>query len=278
MIVVNRTPTINTLVIPSAEARVLALLNAQQVPNMPRATWSIGKRKLTLYLTIHYNGPKVPAFGNPRGELDQLRGDARWHMRPGAFGVKNGADGIQYHGGTLSDGSNWRFRAFDDMLWHCGNSIGNTQSIAWHIPIGGAQVMTSQQLASLYRVFKTFREVYGIKTVNLVGHMEWKSTDCPGTIQPRIREYRAGEMIPTPIVWYRTLYNANCREAPDCVTPAPIALHGTAITPAGTTFAVDKIIENGVPYNGNPTYVHRADAIGFYHMSVVTPASIVNFL
>jgi len=259
------------------EAQVIATLAAQQVPNMPRATWSIGKRPGTDHLTIHYNGPEVKAFGNPRAELDQLRSDARWHMRPGAFGVSSGADGIQYHGGTISDGSNWRFRAFDDMLWHCGNSYGNRMSIAWQLPIGGKQQLTSRQLASLYRVFVAFRTIYGIKTVNIVGHMEWKSTECPGTIQPQIIAFRNDAIRPTPIVWYRTLYNANCREAPDAATPAPIALGGTAVYPKGTIFAVDEIKENGVPYNGNPTYVHRADRIGFFHISVVTPATDVDF-
>jgi hypothetical protein len=196
-------------------------------------------------------------------------------MRPGAFGVRSGADGIQYHGGTLSDGSQWRFRDLQDLLWHCGNAEGNNNSLAWHIPIGGTQTVTSKQLAALYRAFRAARDIYGVQVVSIVGHKEWKTTSCPGTIQPHIIAYRNGAIVPQPIVWYKTLYNANVRTAPD--VNSPIALNGAAITPKGTTFAVDEIIEDGVPYKGNPTYVHRADHLGFYHISVVAPVGDVDF-
>lgn len=259
------------------ERQMLSILGAVQVPNLPRANWTIGTRKGTTHLTIHYNGPAVPSYGNIRGELDQLRADARWHMRPGAFGVPSGADGIQYHGATLSDGSQWRLRDLQDLLWHCGNSYGNGRSIAWHLPLGGKQYPTSLQLRGMRRVFEAARVAYGIKRVNLVGHREWKSTECPGAnIFPQIIDYRNKAVYGTPIVYYRTTVNANCREAPD--VGSPIALGGTAVYPAGTIFGVDEIKENGVPYNGNPTYVHRFDGVGFFHMSVVTPATDVDYL
>lgn len=259
------------------EKQMIGMLFALQVPNMPRASWTIGTRQLTTHLTVHYNGPAVPAFGNIRGELDQLRADARWHMRPGAFGVASGADGIQYHGDTLSDGSHWRNRDFQDLLWHCGNAYGNKASLAWHLPLGGKQIPTSKQLRGLFYVFQAARVAYGIKHVNLVGHREWKATECPGAnIYPHILDYRNSEAYGKPIVAYKTIYNANCREAPD--VSSPIALGGQAVYPAGTVFGVDEIKENGVPYNGNPTYVHRADGIGFFHISVVTPSGDVDFV
>lgn len=257
------------------EKQFLEIIRAVQVPNLPRATWTIGTRQLTTHLTIHYNGPAVPSYGNIRGELDQIRADARWHMRPGAFGVPSGADGIQYHGGTLSDGSQWRFRDQQDMLWHCGNAYGNKASLAWHCPIGGKQYPTSKQLRGLYYVYNAARIAYGIKRVSIVGHREWKATECPGNLFPPTLDYRNQATYGTPIVFYKTIYNANCREAPD--VNSPIALGGTAVFPSGTIFAVDEIVENGVPHNGDPTYVHRADGIGFFHISVVFPASNVEF-
>lgn len=259
------------------ELQMLGIIGARQVPNLPRANWSIGTRAATTHLTVHYNGPAVPSFGYIPGELDQIRADARWHMRPGAFGVPSGADGIQYHGGTLSDGSNWRFRDLQDMLWHCGNSYGNKFSLAWHIPIGGKQVPTSKQLRSLFYVFNAARTAYGITRVNLVGHREWKATECPGaSLFASVLDYRNKAIYGTPIVFYETIVNANCREAPD--VGSPIALGGSAVYPAGTIFTVDEIKENGVPYNNNPTYVHKADGVGFFHISVVKPASDVDFL
>lgn len=259
------------------ELQLIEMIGAIQVPNMPRANWSIGTRALTTHLTVHYNGPAVPSYGNIRGELDQLRNDARWHMRPGAFGVPSGADGIQYHGGTLSDGSQWRFRDFQDHLWHCGNAYGNKASLAWHLAIGGKQYPTSKQLRGLYQVFRAARIAYGIKQVSIVGHREWKATECPGAnIFPQILDYRNKAIYGVPMVAFKTIVNANCREAPD--VNAPIALGGAAVYPAGTIFLADEIKENGVPYNGNATYVKRADNVGFFHISVVMPASDVDFL
>lgn len=254
------------------EKQMIAMIGARQVSNLARADWSIGTRDGTTHLTIHYNGPPVAAFGYVPGELDQIRADALYHMRPGAFGVPDGADGIQYHGGTLSDGSNWRFRDFQDYLWHCGNSYGNGFSLAWHIPIGGTQAPTSKQIKGLYYAFNAARIAYKIVHVNIVGHKEWKSTECPGVpLWNRLMEYRSSATYGTPITYFVTKYNANCREAPDVASP--IALGGKAVYPAGTIFPVDEIKEDGVPYNGNPTYVHRGDHIGFFHISVVRPAT-----
>lgn len=250
---------------------IIGGLNIPILERVPRAQWTIGTRKATRYFTVHYNGPKVPGFGMPKLEADQIRSDARYHMRPGAFGVASGADGIQYHGGTLSDGTNWLFRSVTDLLWHSRNFEGNNFSISWHLPLGDTQQPTTAQIASLFNVIDAFRREYPLIAVTGVkGHKEWASTACPGNVMPYVIDYRNVHTFGKPIQYFVTSVNANCRTAPDI--SAPIALDGKAVTPAGTTFGVDAIVI-GKPYNGDPHWVHRADSIGFYHMSVVHSAT-----
>lgn len=248
---------------------IIGGLDIPKLDNVPRANWSIGTRgnQPPRYFTVHYNGPRVPTFGYVKGEKDQIRSDARYHMRRGAFGVSSGGDGIQYHGGTFSDGSSYLFRDVRDRLWHCGNYEGNQWSIAWHLPLGDDQEPTALQIRGLYNVIDAFRYMYpSIAGVNVKGHKEWKSTLCPGKVMPYILSYRSGATFGKTIQWFRTIVNANCRVAPD--VRSAIALNGRMVTPAGTIFGVDAIV-SGVLYDGDPTYVHRADGIGFYHMSVV---------
>jgi hypothetical protein len=244
--------------------------------NVPRAGWSIGTRPgAPRYFTAHYNGPRVPGFGYVKAEKDQIRADARYHMRPGALGAKSGGDGIQYHGGTFSDGSNWLFRSINDILWHCRNFEGNQFSISWHIPIGDGQQPTTAQIRGLYIAINAFRRQFpSIAITGVKGHKEWSTTPCPGAVMPHILDYRNSGTYGTPIQYFKTTVNANCREAPSVA--APVALGGKAITPAGTIFAVDALVR-GTPYRptGNAyidddVYAHRADGIGFYHISVVT--------
>lgn len=236
---------------------------------IPRATWQIGKRPYTTHITVHYNGPKVPGAGVPKLERAQLIADARYHMRPGALGARSGGDGIQYHGATLSDGTNVVMRELDAMLWHCANYEGNRCSLSWHIPIGEGQYPTLEQLYSFRKALDILRAIYNIPVVNVKGHREWSSTRCPGNMMPYVVGYRAGkEFVTGSVEWYVTIANANVRTAPD--VDSPIALDGTAVTPNGTVFAVDAIVE-GISYKGDPKYVHRADGLGFYHDSVVAP-------
>lgn len=232
---------------------------------MKRANWSIGVRPRTRYFTVHYNGPPVKAFGNPQGEIAQLQFDAVWHMRPGGVGAVNGADGIQYHGATLSDGTNLQLRNWNAKLWHCGNFTGNEESVAWQIPIGGAQRATEIQLHNLFNiVIPSFQHEYGILVVNIKGHMEWKATDCPGTLQPLILDWRSRNSGILELAYYQTLVNVNVRESPEVQSayPGNIALDGSAVIPAGTRFAVDKIVFGTIYHNVN-TYLHRADGLGF---------------
>lgn len=245
--------------------------------SLPRATWSIGTRRGTRNFTLHYNGPAVGAFGYPNGERSQLISDARYHMRKDAFGPGAAGDGIMYHGATLSDGTSLQMRDWMAKLWHAGNAEPNEYGIAWHLPLGGAQRPTAAQRASVFAVIAAARLVWpGITVAAVKGHCEWKATSCPGQAFEIVKSYRAGDAPATlpsasmpPVQWFRTRYPANTREAPD--PEAAIALHGAAVWGPGITFAVDKIIEDGMPWRGVPVWVHRADGVGFIHLSAVEP-------
>lgn len=239
---------------------------------LPFKTWRIGRRaSAPRYFTAHYNGPHVPAFGYVPGEKSQIISDARWHMRAGAFGVASGADGIQYHGGTLSDGSNWLFRDINDILWHCGNYEGNNWSIAWHMPLGGMQQMTNAQRIGLSNAIGAFRREFGIHASNVRGHLEWKPTACPGTIMTYVRVWRSYALANSPTMYFKTKVNANCRTSPEVKLDGSNIVHidgKPLVTPANTIVPIGALIEDGIPYQNDPTYVWRSDGIGFYHYSV----------
>jgi hypothetical protein len=237
-------------------------LDIPMLDGIPRATWNIGRRTVTRYFTVHYNGPAVPGAGNARIEKEQIRSDARYHMRPGALGAKSGGDGIQYHGGSLSDG-NWLFRDIFDLLWHSANYTGNTQSISWHLPIGDNQKPSPRQIVDLYKAIRAFQQAFFIPTINVKKHLEWSNTACPGVhLSAVVSEFRE-QVVTTPIVYYKTKVNARIRERADTASRI------LGVVPAGTVFAVTRIIEDGKPYDNSPTYVERFDG-GYHHMSTVT--------
>ena len=223
---------------------------------LARAKWSIGTRPRTRYFTLHYNGPSVKAYGNPKGEIAQLEFDARFHM-----GTYLNADGIQYHGATLSDDTNLQLRDWEAKLWHCGNYVGNEESIAWTVVFGGTQRANVRMLRSIFQVvFPAFQREYGILTINVKGHKEWKKTLCPGTLFGNLIDWRNNQQPETLLMWFETVVNVNVREAPD--VKSPVALNGNAVIPRGTTFGVDSIVK-GVPFQGVDLYIHRADNLGF---------------
>lgn len=227
---------------------------------LPRAAWHQPRRARTRYITIHYNGPAVPGAGKPNAERAQLQFDAAYHMRPNVLN----ADGIQYHIAILSDGQRVKLRDLDDRLWHCGNALGNAESIAIHIPIGDAQPIAPAQAQSLRETLDALRAEYTIFATNIRRHNEWKATACPGKpLTAFVDVYRSVLMAGTPFQWFVCTTNANVRLAPDVNSRVLYTM------PERTIFAVSRIVENGVPFGGNPAYVACADGVGYVHLSIV---------
>lgn len=169
-----------------------------------RAGWSIGTRKATENITIHWNGPAVDN-SSYAAELRQMQGDARWHTRPGAFDVASGGDGIMYHFAVTAQGFILAMRDIEASLWHAGWAAANLRGISIQLPIGRYQTglnkgkeqrTTAIQWARTVELCDALIDLYkmpgGRSAVK--GHREWKNgTDCPGQqVLKQIADYRNG--------------------------------------------------------------------------------------
>lgn len=214
-------------------------------------------------ITLHYNGPAVKDRSRA-GELRQLAGDAKYHRRAGVIS-RFGADGLQYHAVGLADGTILQTRPFDRQAWHCHNELGNTTHLAYHMPLGGQQDCTDVQ----WQAFQWFVESRGFTPANVEPHCNWFATACPGPfLLARLVNWQRG--ITQARGRFRvTHWAANVREGPG--TGFPVALHGTAVLPPGHVFDADAIV-SGTVHDGDPRWVHRADDLGFVHMSLLEVA------
>ena len=181
-----------------------------------------GRRSGFDWLTLHYNGPSVAAAGSPAGEIKQLQFDAQFHITknwapqgsPPLHGQR-----IMYDLAVLSDGSAYALGDPDDLLWHCGNEIGNARSYALHFPVGGVQDVTEQQWQTAIRIYEQLAAHHGWPgRSRLVGHCEWprvtgqpvlsrdhyrvqpNQSMCPGVnIATRLIAYRTGQTTQVPV-------------------------------------------------------------------------------
>lgn len=267
-----------------------ALLNIPSLaPQLAHTGRRNGRRSSFDWLTLHYNGPSVAAAGNPSGEIKQLQADARFHIdKVWGFDGATPLHGqrIMYDLAVLSDGSVYVLGDPDDLLWHCGNQIGNARSYALHLPIGGVQDVTEPQWQAAIRIYEQLAAHHGWPGMSrLVGHCEWPrttgqpvlSTDvyrvqpgqsmCPGVnIATRLIAYRAGLATHAPATTVQSFVVidacsadparnfANVRQAPSLV--APIA---GQLSP-GTPVLIDSI---------NAGWAHLATANPFRDLGFV---------
>lgn len=223
------------------------------------------------YITLHYNGQAV-GDRTYEGELKQLRIDADWHMRVGTLSPYTGADGIQYHFAVLSNGTVLKLRDFR-QLWHCANAEGNAHSVAVHLPLGGRQDASTPQWEATTKLLELLMTGFCLPGRHLVrGHCEWPRSDgkgqsqCPGPIlMERLRQWRGEDRKRRQ---YEVVVNAaNVRESP-WRHVNNIALGGQAVMGKGNVFLGDAIVR-GENIGGTDLWVHRADGIGFVHMSLL---------
>ncbi|MBX0328698.1 N-acetylmuramoyl-L-alanine amidase [Oscillochloris sp. ZM17-4] len=234
---------------------------------IPRADWSIGRRDgAPRYITLHYNGPTV-MNRTPKGEVNQLIGDAKWQMRPGGLGAKNGGDGLQYHYVVLSDGTIHQTRDEGDVLWHCGNSVGNQWSLSVHLPLGGQQDATEPQWEATLRLFGWLASKHLIPVQRVLGHKEWKSTACPGPfLFPRLLRWRDAAPATVIAATFAAQHDVGIYEGPGMTFP--IALGSSAVMKKGDEFQADAVLV-GQRYNSDVRWFHRADGVGFVPWTTV---------
>lgn len=241
--------------------------------DLPRATWSIGRQARKTSATLHYNGPAVAAAGDRAAEIQQLVADARYHMRPNAFGPGAAGDGIQYHFAILSDGTICQLRDLDAVLWHCANSAGNTGSIAIHLPLGVGQTPASIQWRRTTELFTALGVDYGYSARQQTrGHTEWPKFDgqgrqvpnsaCPGDIlMGLLRQWRT-----RAVYRVRAADGLNVRQGPSSDFPRAIIDGQPRVYPFGHVFDIDKIVE-GEAVRGDPRWGHLSNGEGFVSLA-----------
>jgi hypothetical protein len=182
------------------ERDVRADLARYRTETLKRGDWQIGTRSKTTAITLHWNGPAIPASRQSgAGALEQLRIDTEWQTRPGWGGSPRGGDGLQYHAAIDSAGVIWHTRDPQAKLWHCGHQVGNAESLSLHLLLGQDQEPTDAQWRATVGLLEQWRERYRIPLARVFGHQEWALSECPGPgVMQRIRAYRATDAVPPP--------------------------------------------------------------------------------
>ncbi|NTV72556.1 MAG: N-acetylmuramoyl-L-alanine amidase, partial [Azonexaceae bacterium] len=197
----------------------------------------------------------------PKGEVKQLIGDAKWQMRPGGLGAATGGDGLQYHYAVLSDGTIHQTRDAGDVLWHCGNSVGNQWSLSVHLPLGGQQDATEPQWAATLTLFQWLASRHLIPVQRVLGHKEWKNTECPGPfLMRRLNRWRADAPATHINLRLEAAADIGIYEGPGM--SFPIALQSTAVMKKGEQFTADAVLV-GQRFSGDVRWFHRLDGVGF---------------
>lgn len=234
---------------------------------------TIGRFAAKTSCTLHYNGPAIAGVETwSRARLMRFIRDVDV---PNHLSRLN-ADGLQYHYVVTSSGEVLQTRDLDAILWHCANSTGNKESIAVHLPLGTGQTPAPEQWQATTRLFDTLIADFKMAGRSAIrGHKEWpkyKSVGgrlvqvpnslCPGEIlMAMLRTWRGMQR-------FRVTAPAGARVRQGPSVDFPVALGGRAVLPFGDVFDADKVLE-GNPYQDNPYWAHRADGLGFVHMSVL---------
>jgi hypothetical protein len=223
------------------------------------------RRKPVTSITLHYNGPRVSGFGNVERELRQIVQIDVPHQQE-----RLGADSLMYHLCVLSDGSVHQTRDLELQAWHCRNSVGNEQSLAVHLPLGGNQDATDGQWRAATTLFDALIQDFNLAGVHSVkGHLEWSASECPGPyLMQRLRTYRGGANAGSDRRMYRI--------RPD-VSAALIRAEPTRSSDVrGRLWPGDRLeadrIEQGEVIGTEGRWVHRSDDWGYVHMSLLRPA------
>lgn len=156
-------------------------------------------------LVLHYNGPPVPASRDDLEFLQFVAGfhrDRDWRANPNVGSPIRG-NGIMYHLGVGRDGKLYWMRDLEETRWHCGSWPENQTYIAVFVILGGNQRMTPAQERTVRVVCDEWINSNDRRPRSqVVGHQELSWTDCPGTIQEWIYEYRTEVEVTVDGKWF----------------------------------------------------------------------------
>lgn len=232
------------------------------------------------YITFHYSGV-VNANRARAAEVKRLLDEAFYQIHHDYSSNGSGAypDGYLYDFAVLSDGAICRTRPDRRQLWHAGNQTANQASWSVHAMLGPGQNLTEPQRGSLFALFDALRAESSIPRQNVIAHCEWPrksgqpqrsayyrllpgQSACPGaTLFPHVVAYRSLPDLPQQ---WRAKELLTVYEVPS-VDPTRIALHGTAVLPAGALVRIDATYPNGMG--------HLVGGLGFVELNKLEPAS-----
>lgn len=139
-------------------------------------------------LTFHWNGVNFSRSATDAECVAAIIQIAYQHQRKDWSSDGSGAlgDTIMYHEALCPSGTVLVFRDYAEVVWHCGNDLGNRTSRAILVLSGPDTQATPKQLEAMRVRWEDFRRV------PVKGHMEWSATACPGpVIMNKVRELRA---------------------------------------------------------------------------------------
>jgi hypothetical protein len=226
------------------------------------------RRRPVTSLTLHYNGPRVSGFGNVDRELRQIV-----DINVPSQQQRLGADSLMYHLCVLSDGSIHQTRDYELQAWHCRNSVGNDQSLAIHLPLGGTQDATSAQWQATVNLFDALIRDFSLSGPDAVkGHLEWAASECPGPfLMTRLRRYRRGE-ADTGARTGEGMYRIRPDVSAALVREAPTRQSEIR----GRMWPGDRLdaeaVVQGESIDGEDRWLQRRDRWGYVHRSLVRPA------
>jgi hypothetical protein len=159
-------------------------------------------------VTWHFAGPEVP-----KAVLisDQAAIDFIYNVYVENHIFRIGADGVQYHLAILPSGTVLQLRDLDRVLWSCGHSKGNRESVHIHFPIGVNektwvyQQPSAAQLVAGRSLTAHLGAVFGFPRSETYGHKEWKEKPCPGVpLFNALVAFRTGQApSPPPVSVYK---------------------------------------------------------------------------
>lgn len=203
-------------------------------------------RRVTNFVTIHYNGPSVAAIPN---DIALLKADARFHVNV------RGWDGLAYHYAVGRDGQQYQCRDQIARLNHSGVPQGNSESLAVFVACGEGDVPPQIQLSSLESLLGWI----GIPPHHVLSHKLWpRATTCPGAMLSRwLDSYwlrYSGRQITGKVKWV-----TNVRDKPDVTSHLLRKLSpGTAIS--GTTILTNPVKGDSmwIKLDGTDDYIHSS--------------------
>lgn len=174
------------------------------------------------YITFHYSGV-VYADRSEAAELKRILDEAAYQLGRD-YGGGAYPDGLLYDYVVLSSGKVVKTRSTPKQLWHCGNALGNAESISVHVMLGKNQPLTAAQRASLFRLFDELRAEHNIPIERVVAHCEWPrssgapqpsksfkilagQSECPGALlHAELVDYRARVLPVDPFAAWGSIF------------------------------------------------------------------------